>query len=147
MPILIRPAELSDLPAILQIEQQAPLAAHWTFRQYKNLLNGVVILVAEESANLRGFICAKEVAGEWEIENIVVAAGYQRQGIADKLLRVFILQARSANASAILLEVRDSNHPARMLYEKHGFRDQGRRRNYYNHPIEDAILYSLRFDH
>lgn len=143
MPISIRSGELSDLPAIRQIEQQAPLAAHWTFDQYKKLLNSGVILVAEESTNLRGFVCANAVASDWEIENIVVAPGCQRRGIADELLRAFIRHARSAGASAILLEVRESNQAARRLYEKRGFREEGRRRNYYNRPIEDAILYAL----
>ncbi len=43
----------------------------------------------------------------------------------------------------ILLEVRESNLPARRLYEKHAFRDVGRRRMYYKDPAEDAILYEL----
>jgi ribosomal-protein-alanine N-acetyltransferase len=45
-----------------------------------------------------------------------------------------------------LLEVRESNASARGLYEKQGFREAGRRRGYYTDPVEDAILYSLRFD-
>jgi ribosomal-protein-alanine N-acetyltransferase len=146
MPLSIRSGELNDLPAILQIEQQSPLAAHWTFDQYKRLLDGGVVLVAEASANLRGFVCAKSVADQWEIENMAVDPRFQRQGIADKLLDAFIQQALSATTPAILLEVRDSNYPARRLYEKHGFRDQSRRRNYYHHPTEDAILYALGFN-
>ena len=55
-------------------------------------------------------------------------------------------QAQTLAASRILLEVRESNLAARRLYEKHGFRESGRRPKYYSNPIEDAILYTLRFD-
>ena len=146
MPVAIRSAALNDVSAILAIEQQAPGAAHWTAEQYKKLVGSGVVLVAEEAGKLCGFVCAKAVADEWEIENIVVAAEFLRRGIANELLRELIQRAAGEAASAILLEVRESNLPARRLYEKHGFREVGRRRVYYRDPMEDAILYALRFD-
>jgi len=146
MPVAIRSAALNDVPAILAIEQRALGAAHWTAEQYYKLVGSGVVLVAEETGRLCGFICAKAAAGEWEIENVVVAAGVLRRGIANELLRNLIQRAAGETASAILLEVRESNLPARRLYEKHGFREVGRRRLYYRDPMEDAILYALRFD-
>lgn len=146
MPVAIRSASLNDAPAILAIEQQAPRAAHWTPEQYSKLVGGGVVLVAEEAGQLCAFICAKAVAGEWEIENVVAAAAFLRRGNADELVRELIRRAENEAASAILLEVRESNLPARRLYEKHGFREVGRRRAYYKDPMEDAILYALRFD-
>ena len=143
MPVAIRSAALNDVPAILAIERQAPSAAHWTAEQYKNLLGSGVVLVAEEAGSLCGFVCAKAIAGEWEIENVVVSAGFRRRGIADELLRELIQRAQNEAASGILLEVRESNLPARGLYEKHGCRAVGRRRAYYSDPVEDAILYAL----
>src|SRR5882762_6817299 len=146
MPVAIRSAALNDVSAILAIEQQAPGAAHWTAEQYKKLVGSGVVLVAEDAGKLCGFVCAKAVADEWEIENVVVAAEFLRRGIANELLRELIQRAAGEAASAILLEVRESNLPARRLYEKHGFREVGRRRVYYRNPVEDAILYALRFD-
>jgi ribosomal-protein-alanine acetyltransferase len=146
MPVAVRTADLHDLPAILAIEQRAPSAAHWTSDQYSKLLRDGIVLVAEEAGTLRGFLCAKAVAGEWEVENVVVAAEFLRRGIADGLLRDLIQRARNQAVPAILLEVRDFNLPARRLYEKHGFRQEGRRRGYYLEPTEDAILYALRID-
>jgi ribosomal-protein-alanine N-acetyltransferase len=145
MPFSIRPAELNDLPSILKIEQQSPLAAHWTVEQYKTVLNSSVILVAEQDGKLCGFLCATAIADDCEIENIAVASDFQGRGIADELVRSLVQRVESTSASAILLEVRESNQPARRLYEKHGFREEGRRRAYYNHPLDDAILYALRF--
>jgi len=146
MPVFIRSAALNDVPAILAIERQSPSAAHWTREEYNKLIGSGVVLVAQEAGQLCGFVCAQAVAGEWEIENVVVAAEFLRRGIADELVRALIQRAKS-EASAILLEVRESNLPARRLYEKHGFREVGRRRAYYSEPAEDAILYALRFDH
>jgi [ribosomal protein S18]-alanine N-acetyltransferase len=146
MPVAIRSASLNDVPTILAIEGQAPGAAHWTSEQYKKLVGSGVVLVAEEEGRLCGFVCAKAVAGEWELENVVVAAAFLRRGIANELVRELIQRAANKAASAILLEVRESNLPARRLYEKHGFREVGRRRGYYRDPVEDAILYALRLD-
>src|ERR1035437_5368171 len=120
MPVAIRSAALNDLPGILVIEQQAPGAAHWTSEQYNKLLGSGGVLVAEEAGQLCGFVCAKAVAGEWEIENVVVAADFLRRGIANELVRELIRRAESEAASAILLEVRESNLPARGLYEQTG---------------------------
>lgn len=145
MPVAIRSAALNDLPAILALEQGASSAAHWTSDQYSKLVSDGIVLIAEESGKLCGFVCAKAVAGEWEVENVVVAAEFHRRGIADGLLRELIQRAEHEAASAILLEVRESNLPAHRLYAKHGFREQGLRRAYYKEPVEDAILYALRF--
>jgi len=140
----IRSATLDDTAVILAIEQNAPSAAHWPADEYEKLVKAGMVLVIEQAGQLRGFISAKAVAGEWEIENIVVATKFFRQGIAHRLLQALIDQAENASASRILLEVRESNHPARRLYEKHAFREVGRRLKYYNHPLEDAILYERR---
>jgi ribosomal-protein-alanine N-acetyltransferase len=137
---------MNDVPAILAIEQQSPNAAHWTPAQYRTLVASGVVLVAEKAGKLGAFICAKVVAGEWEIENIAVAPEFQRRGIADQLVRALIQRADSAGAASILLEVRKSNLPARRLYEKHEFREEGRRRAYYKDPVEDAVLYTLRLN-
>jgi len=167
MPVILRSATLDDVPAILAIEQHAESAAHWPPDEYEKLVRTGVVIVAEQVAGqvaeqvaaqaaqpadaeqagrLCGFVCAKAVAGEWEIENVVVAGEFLRQGIADRLMQALLDQANEGAASRILLEVRESNRPARRLYEKHAFREVGRRAKYYNNPIEDAILYALRFE-
>lgn len=144
MPVTIRSATLDDVPAILAIEQQAASAAHWTVEQYARLVESGLVLVADESSNVSGFICAKMLADEWEIENVVVATQVRRNGTGDTLLRELLRQVRRQGGSTVWLEVRESNRPARRLYEKHGFREAGRRRGYYAEPDEDAVLYEWR---
>jgi [ribosomal protein S18]-alanine N-acetyltransferase len=105
-----------------------------------------IVLVAEQAGKLCGFISAQIIAGEWEIENVVVAPESLGRGIASDLMEALIKRAREERALAMMLEVRESNLPARRLYEKHGFREVGRRRLYYQVPEEDAILYTLQFE-
>jgi len=146
MAVAIRSAALNDVPAILALEQRAASTAHWNSAAYAELVNAGVVLVAEQTGKVCGFVCAKSVASEWEIENVVVAVEFLRRGVATELMRGLIQLAQSEAASVIWLEVRESNLPARALYVKHGFRETGRRRCYYNAPAEDAILYALHFD-
>jgi ribosomal-protein-alanine N-acetyltransferase len=146
MPVTIRSAVSDDVPALLAIERDAPSAAHWTREQYELLVESGIVLVAEDGGSISGFVCAKKVAGVWEIENMVVAKNSRRRGIADGLLDELLRRAQSEGSSAVWLEVRESNRPALRLYEKHGFCETGRRRGYYSEPLEDALLYELRLD-
>jgi ribosomal-protein-alanine N-acetyltransferase len=147
MPPAIRRATVNDIPAIRNIEQQAASAAHWPAQEYAKMVSSGLVLVAEQEGELCGFACAKSVAGEWELENVVVAPPFQRQGVADSLVRSLLNEVLQAGgASKVVLEVRESNLPARRLYEKHGFRETGRRRNYYQNPSENAILYECRLN-
>jgi len=146
MPVTIRSAVLDDVPALLGIERDAPSAAHWTREQYERLVESEIVLVAEDGGNISGFVCAKKVAGVWEIENMVVAKRGRRCGIGDGLLEEILRRARNDGSRAVWLEVRESNRPALGLYEKHGFSETGRRREYYAEPVEDAVLYELRLD-
>ena len=71
---------------------------------------------------------------------------FRKTGIGKLLLeRVFAL-AKDIGLSFISLEVRESNTPAISLYSKKGFKTEGKRRNFYRDPIEDAIIMTKRFE-
>ena len=78
-----------------------------------------------------------------EITNIAVLPSYRRQGIATMLLKKLISSAGERGAEVLHLEVRESNAGARALYEKLGFVTDGKRKAYYRHPTEAAVLMSL----
>ena len=61
------------------------------------------------------------------------------------LLRELIRLVRESDGLFLTLEVRESNLPARRLYERFGFREAGRRRQFYSDPREDALLLTLSF--
>ena len=143
----IRPATLADLPALMAIERKADTAAHWSQAKYREMFSGSapkrLALVAEDGHLIQGFLVARAIADEWEIENVVVAPAARRNGLGTALIEECLRLARQQNAGAIFLEVRESNQPARSLYEKMGFRVSGRRPRYYENPPEDALVYRL----
>jgi len=145
--MLIRPASPEDIPRILILERQAQQAAHWPEGKYREIFNCPVptrfVLVIEHESSVQGFGILRVIDQESEIENVVVADGSRRQGWGIQLLRRSIELARNMGAITLFLEVRDSNLPARALYNRSGLIESGRRKRYYTAPEEDAVLYRL----
>lgn len=145
----IRPAMPVDITSIMRIEQRAETAAHWTLQQYEELFaseaSQCIALISADSTGeqVHGFVIARSLGSDWEIENIAVNVEDRRCGIGSDLVRQLLRRLEEAGATGVLLEVRDSNLVALRLYEKLGFRQDGRRRKYYHNPSEDALL--LRF--
>jgi [ribosomal protein S18]-alanine N-acetyltransferase len=61
-------------------------------------------------------------------------------GVAAALLSRVMSEAARFGIRRTMLEVRQSNGPARQLYEKFGFVVAGTRHNYYTNPVEDALV-------
>jgi len=143
--VRIRLATVHDIPCLIAIAQESASAGHWTASQYEQALTDGhprrLVLALEETSRVLGFVVAAEIGGEWELENIAVAASVRRRGYADRLIGTLLEELRKCAASAIYLEVRVSNDPARRLYEKWGFQKTAVRNGYYHNPPEDAILY------
>ena len=133
----------------MALDKHAVTAAHWSAEQYRAMFSpsevSRIALVVEGQDSIQGFLIARIVGPEWEIENLAVAGPARRRGLGTRLLREFLNTARSRDATAVFLEVRESNSPARRLYEKWAFSESGRRPNYYRDPQETAITYRLDF--
>jgi len=143
--MLIRQATLSDLPQLVELADGSATAAHWTEPQYVSALSGAAprrLVLVLESDRIHGFAVAVELAGEWELENIVIDDAHCGKGLGFMLLKAVLEQVSSHRGERIFLEVRESNLHARGLYEKSGFSISGRRPGYYHNPPEDAILYA-----
>lgn len=91
-----------------------------------------------------GFAGMQQVLDEGYITNIAVAESCRRQGLGRAMLGALINHCRESEASFLTLEVRQSNAPAIALYESMGFLPEGRRKNFYRQPTEDAILMTKR---
>jgi ribosomal-protein-alanine N-acetyltransferase len=143
----IRRGRAEDLGAVVALERQSPAAAHWPESSYSAILEAGdtarISLVAEDAGVIRGFLIARIIGHECELENIVVANGDRRGGLGSKLIRALAGAARDREATNIFLEVRESNVAARSFYAACGFSSDGCRRSYYNDPVEDAVLYAL----
>ena len=131
--IKIEPLAQSHLPSIEAIQNHSREAARWPVNSYL-LYDSWVALRGEETL---GFLVIRHVdSRESEVLNLAVRAASRRQGIARSLLEHVL----SSTDRTWYLEVRESNQPAIQLYASLGFVLAGRRTNYYNDPIEAAIV-------
>ncbi len=97
-------------------------------------------LVALEGETVAGYIGSQTVMGETDMMNVAVHPDFRRQGIGEALVMALVEHLKAAGSHSLTLEVRASNEPARMLYEKLGFTQAGKRPNYYRNPKEDAYI-------
>lgn len=88
---------------------------------------------------LSGFCLGRCLAGEAELHTISVRPTLRRGGRGRRLLEAFLSECVAGGARCVWLEVRAGNEAAIRLYERHGFRGEGRRPRYYSDG-EDAIL-------
>lgn len=96
---------------------------------------------AFEDGVLVGYFFSAAAAGEGELHRIAVAPEKRRLGLGDALMERFLDWLSENGAGTAFLEVRSGNDAAVSLYEKHGFSEIGRRRNYYKNPCEDARIF------
>ena len=77
---------------------------------------------------------------EGQVTNIAVYPTARRRGVGQAILCAMIDEARAHSLVQLSLEARVSNTAAIGLYEKLGFSVAGRRKNFYRHPTEDALV-------
>ena len=97
-------------------------------------------LVATEGDRVAGYIGSQTVMDETDMMNVAVHPDYRRNGIAEALVNDLVENLKKMGSHCLTLEVRASNMPAITLYEKLGFSEIGRRKNYYRNPREDALI-------
>lgn len=102
-------------------------------------------LVAENGGCVLGYVGSQTVMDESDMMNIAVRSDFRGQGIARALVVALISALKEKGSQSLTLEVRASNAPAIALYESFGFELVGRRKNYYFHPQEDALIYKKVF--
>ncbi len=97
-------------------------------------------MVALEDDRVVGYIGSQTVCGETDVMNIAVHPDRRRRGLGEILIEQLIVELKKRGSISLTLEVRASNEPAIGLYTKLGFRQVGRRPNYYRNPKEDALI-------
>ena len=105
-------------------------------------------LVAQDSITqqVMGYAGLLVMADEGYITNVAVFPEFRRQGVAAKLIAVFENFARGNKLAFLTLEVRPSNTAAIALYKGFGFKEVGRRKNYYDLPKEDALILTKTYE-
>ena len=147
MELVFKRAEQEDLEKIAAIEQVSfpdpwSVDSLWTFASDETVRT-LVTAKEKESGELVGYYALQYVLDEAEIAIITVAAKFRRQGVGRELIEEIKNFCQSKKIKTLHLEVRSENEAALHLYRAMGFQEVGRRRDYYEKPIDDAILFSL----
>lgn len=139
--VVVREMLPGDVDAVAAVEAQG-FSDPWPARAFSSLLsrNFTRMRVAELNDEIVGYCVLLMTSDQWEVGNICVSTGVRGRGVGAQLLDEAIAAADSQGAEAVFLEVRESNFPAQRLYEARGFFEVGRRRDYYEHPVEDALV-------
>ena len=143
--LLLRAAGASDLADVAAIELACFSSDPWPLRSFEAFVGrpGVTFLVAEDRQRggcLAGYGVLLWAADEAEVLNLAVPEDARRRGVGTALLRRLVEEARERGSRTIYLEVRESNTAAIGLYQSQGFVPVGRRRGYYQRPVEDALI-------
>lgn len=141
------PMDKSHLDAVAALEREC-FSKPWSRSLLEDELYNpnVSLVVAEgEDGSVLGYGEIGVVLDEGCLEKIAVDRQYRRQGVAEAILSAY-LRFGKAHLAFLTLEVRESNAPAIALYEKLGFKQVGRRKNYYTDLHEDALLMTVEFE-
>lgn len=143
MTVTVRNMTQEDIPFLVKLEQEI-FSDAWTELSLANTLHyrPDTSFVAELDGKTAGYLFFMAAADEGELLRIGVSPEYRRQGIGRQLMEHMDHFVLDNGIYSVWLEVRESNEPARTLYEQSGFAVQGYRKKYYHKPEEDAVIMS-----
>jgi ribosomal-protein-alanine N-acetyltransferase len=142
MTVRLRPMRLTDLDAVLALEEDLFAPDTWTAAMYRDELSRAdtrTYLVAEDGDQVVGYAGLIAYDDEAHVSTIAVAADRQGEGIGSRLLDV-LLEEADRRSPVVILEVRSDNEVAQGLYRRRGFTVIGRRRGYYQPSGADAVV-------
>lgn len=136
-PIIIRPATLSDIHALLSIEHACFDYDGCSKRSFRHFIkqSHIPILVAEAAGQIVGYavVFIRKNSPKARLYSIAVRPEWHGQGLAKKLLSTLESKLHSLpHISSIYLEVHQSNHKALAFYQRQGYQIFGEYHSYYN---------------
>jgi ribosomal-protein-alanine N-acetyltransferase len=143
MTVRLRGMALSDLPRVMELEEELFAPDTWTAAMYRDELARTDTrhyLVAENSTGVVGYAGLIVYADEAHVATIGVADVRQGEGIGALLLDALLAEADRRRVPVVLLEVRADNELAQGMYRRRGFAEIGRRRGYYQPSGTDAVV-------
>lgn len=139
--LTFRPMTEADMDAVLKVEYAA-YTHPWTRGIFLDGLKSYEIWLMFEGQQLVGHGVINVIIDEAHLLNITVKPESQGRGLGLRLLEHLMERAMVLDGRECFLEVRASNQSAYRLYERYGFNEIGRRRDYY--PAaggrEDALV-------
>lgn len=139
--LLIREMKADDVEVVSKIESEV-FSMPWSAKDFLEMVEAdyAYYYVAELDGEIAGCCGIRNIAGDGEITNVVVAPFHRRKGIALAMMEYMLNEAVKVGIGDCTLEVRVSNQPAIRLYERLGFKGEGVRPHFYDKPDEDALI-------
>ncbi|MGZ4678175.1 MAG: ribosomal protein S18-alanine N-acetyltransferase [Acidimicrobiia bacterium] len=148
-PVRVVPLRKRHLRAVMGIEVQA-YTHPWTHSLFLSELAlpaSRVYLAAQVDRVVVGYAGMMFAPDEAHVTTIAVDPEWRRRHVATALLVELTREAIDRGFTAMTLEVRAGARDAQALYRRFGFTPEGARRDYYQHPTEDAIVMWVRDMH
>ncbi|MEO6919265.1 MAG: ribosomal protein S18-alanine N-acetyltransferase [Collimonas sp.] len=138
---------IEDLDEVVAIEKSV-YSHPWTHGNFvDSIQSGYQCWVLRDAGGvLLGYFFMMGALDEAHLLNISVHGDMHRRGIGKMLLDKVCILARQLAMQSVLLEVRPSNTRAIEIYQRYGFAEIGRRRDYYpaaGDKREEAIVMRL----
>jgi ribosomal-protein-alanine N-acetyltransferase len=134
----LSPASLADAPALAALHATA-FRRGWSAEEFERLLiEPNVVADRAMVGELAGFVLSRIGADQAEILSLAVATSFRDRGLAGKLMNAHLRRLAGYGVNSVFLEVDERNLPARRLYAAFGFREVGRRPNYYAESGEQS---------
>ena len=138
--MILRRMTEADLDRVAEMEK-AVFSMPWSRESFQESLGqSYSHFFIAEADTLLGYCGIHNLGGDGEITNVAVDEEARGNGIATKMLIYAMEEMTKEGVEAFTLEVRVSNAPAIRLYEKLGFENKGIRKNFYENPVEDAMI-------
>lgn len=150
---MIRRVRWEDIEEVVKIEKESfPVA--WEYSIFFNIClaagkmssgesRWVFMDVLEKKSSIIGYTVWEiyNRKKEGHILNLAITSNERKKGLGRLLLNHILNHLKTNGVQVCRLEVRESNFPARHLYESSGFRESSKIADYYFD--EDAVVYTL----
>ena len=141
MELLIKPLTEKYVDQVCLLEEEA-FSMPWHRESFLEMILNkdacyLVGIINEEVIASCGL---RNIVGDGEITNVVTSVGMRGKGIGKQMLLKLMEEGMKMGVEAFTLEVRKSNAAAIHLYESIGFMTEGVRKNFYEEPVEDALI-------
>ncbi len=139
--MIIDLADVKDIPLVARLEREI-FSEPWSKESLLATLKmrETIFLVARENDRVAGYAICYTASDEADITNVAVAEEFRRSNYGMNLVAHLIIRGGKRGVKRFYLEVRQSNEAAKKMYDKLGFTKLGIRKNYYDKPVEDAVL-------
>ena len=142
MHVRIVPMTADHLDEVAELERicfSVPWSRNMLAEELDNMLSAFLVAL-DDADRVVGYAGVQVILDEGYITNVAVFPEYRRLGVAAKIIEVYMNFAQANQLAFLTLEVRPSNAAAIALYQRFGFEEVGRRKNYYDLPREDALI-------